>query len=363
MKGATGDMKSKVYWIPANRQEEAKSLSAKVEELYLALGLDGVIEKESFVALKIHFGEKGNTGHIKPAWLERLVYRLKARTDRAFFTDSNTLYVGMRSNAVDYANLAARHGYSLERSGLPVLIADGLIGENDLEVKVNLKHVKAAKVAAGILHADFLLCLNHLTGHVQTGLGAAIKNLGMGCASRAGKLEQHSQVHPHIKAKQCKNCGICIDYCPTQAIVQGEGSVFIVDDRCIGCGECLVVCKIGAVKMRWDSDSARLQEKMAEYAYAVWSQFKDKIGFINFLLQVTKDCDCMAGNQPEIIPDIGIVSSLDPVALDKASADLVVGTGRKDPLRKAYDIDWSLQLKHGAKIGLGSMDYELIELK
>jgi uncharacterized Fe-S center protein len=363
MREASANMKSKVYWLPANRKEEAKSLSEKVEKLYLGLGLDEIVEKESFVAVKIHFGEKGNTGHIKPAWLERLVFRLKTETERAYFADTNTLYVGMRSNAVDYTNLAAQHGYSLEKSGLPVQIADGLIGENELEVKINLKHVKAAKIAAGILHADFLLCLNHVTGHVQTGLGAAIKNLGMGCASRAGKLEQHSQVHPHIKAKYCTNCGICLDYCPTQAIVQKEGSAFIVDDRCIGCGECLVVCKIGAVKMRWDSDSARLQEKMAEYAYAVWSQFKGKIGFINFLLQVTKDCDCMSGNQPEIIPDIGILSSQDPVALDKASADLAAKAGRKDPLREGYDIDWSLQLKHGAKIGLGSMDYELIELK
>jgi hypothetical protein len=356
-------MKSTVYFMPGTRPEGPGALSKKAERLYLELGLDEKIGKDSFVALKLHFGEKGNTGYIQAPWLENLVYRLQKRTARAFFSDTNTLYVGMRSNAVDYLNLAARHGYSLERAGLPVHIADGLIGEDDEEIRINLKHIKAAKIGAGIVHADFLLCLSHLTGHVQTGLGAAIKNLGMGCAARAGKLEQHSNVHPRINPKSCTNCGICLDYCPSQAIIQKEGSAFIVDDRCIGCGECLVVCKVGAVKMRWDADAARLQEKMAEYAYAVHNHFKGKAGYLNFLLKMTKDCDCMSRDQPEIVEDIGILSSLDPVALDTASAVLVNKRAGQDRLRAGYDIDWSLQLRHGAKIGLGSMEYEIVELK
>lgn len=355
-------MKSEVYFIPADKKEGEKSLAKKAEKLYLELGLNQKIEKDSFVALKIHFGEKGNTGYIKPAWLEGIVRRLQSRTPRAFFTDTNTLYVGMRSNAVDYIQLAAQHGFSLDRTGLPVHIADGLIGEDDEEINVNLKRVKSAKIAAAILHSDFLLCLNHLTGHVQSGLGAAIKNLGMGCASRAGKLEQHSEMHPRISPKACKNCGICLDYCPEHAIIQKEGCAQIVDDRCIGCGECLVVCKVGAVRMRWDEDSARLQEKMAEYAWSVSTRFKGKTGFLNFLIKMTKDCDCMAKDQPEIVNDIGILSSTDPVALDKASVDLVIKRAGKDVLRAGYDLDWSLQLKHGVKIGLGSMEYDLIEL-
>ncbi len=355
-------MKSKVYFIPASRQEGDKPVAEKAERLFLAFGLHSRIEKDAFVALKIHFGEKGNTGFIKPDWLKGIIRQLKGRTDRAFFTDTNTLYVGMRSNAVDYTQLAARHGFSVEKTGLPVVIADGLVGENDEEVKVGLKRVKAAKIAAAIAHADFLICLSHVTGHVQTGLGAAIKNMGMGCASRAGKLEQHSEVQPRINPKACKNCSICLDYCPAGAIIQKEGSAHIIPDRCIGCGECLVVCKTGAVRMRWDEDSARIQEKMSEYAYAVWDRFREKAGFINFLLQITKDCDCMAKDQPEIVGDIGILASVDPVALDKASADLVVERSRKDVFRKSYDIDWSVQLRHGAAIGLGALDYELIGL-
>jgi len=356
-------MTSQVYFIPGSRKEETRTLSKKIERLYLALGLDENIEKDAFVALKIHFGEKGNTGFIKPAWLESMVHRLRQRTRRAYFTDTNTLYVGQRSNAVDHVQLAAQHGFSLEKSGLPVHIADGLIGEDDEEVKVGLKRTQTAKIAAGILHADWLVCLSHLTGHVQTGVGAAIKNLGMGCASRAGKLEQHAEVNPRISAKYCKNCGICLEYCPAEAIIQKDGSAVILDDKCIGCGECLVVCKVGAVKMRWGGDSGRLQEKMAEYAFAVWSHFRGHIGFLNILFQVTKDCDCMAGDQPAIVEDIGILASLDPVAIDKASVDLVLKHGRKDVFRKGYDVDWSLQLKHGAEIGLGSLEYDLIEIQ
>jgi uncharacterized Fe-S center protein len=356
-------VKSRVYFIAAGRKEDTQALSTKMEKLYLALGLDEKIEADAFVALKIHFGEKRNTGYIRPDWLEKIIYRIRQRTKRAYFTDTNTLYVGSRSNAVDYTQLAGDHGFTLEKTGLPVHIADGLIGEDSEEVPLNLKRVKTAKIAAGILHADFLVCLSHLTGHVQTGVGAAIKNLGMGCASRAGKLDQHAEVNPRISARLCKNCGICLDYCPAGAIVQKDGSAAIVNEKCIGCGECLVVCKVGAVKMRWGEDSARLQEKMAEYAFAVASHFRGKIGCLNVLLKVTKDCDCMARDQPEIVKDIGLLASTDPVAIDKCSADLCIKAGKRDVFRAGYDVDWMLQLRHGAEIGLGSLEYDLVELK
>jgi uncharacterized Fe-S center protein len=348
-------LKSRVFFIRGDRKEDSRTLSGKLERLYLALGIDERIEKGAFVAIKLHFGEKGNTGYIRPDWLENMIHRIRKRTNRAYFTDTNTLYVGLRSNAIDYTNLAGQHGFMLEKTGLPVHIADE-------EVPVNLKRVKTAKIAAGIFHADFLICLSHLTGHVQTGVGAAIKNLGMGCASRAGKLEQHAEVNPRISAKLCKNCGICLDYCPAGAIIQEGGSAVILNDKCIGCGECLVVCKVGAVKMRWGEDSARLQKKMAEYAFAVGHHFRGKIGFLNVLFKITKDCDCMAKDQPQIVEDIGILASVDPVAIDKASADLAIKRGRKDVFRAGYDVDWMLQLRHGAKIGLGSLAYELIEI-
>jgi len=355
-------MKSKVYFVPASREEDNESLARKTEKIFIHLGLDEKIEKNSFVGIKIHFGEKGNTGYIKPPWLICLINRLKKSKARIFMTDTNTLYIGSRSNSVDHLQLASDHGFSSDAVGIPIIIADGLIGRNSDEVGINLSRVKSAKIGSTFLNTDLLLCLSHFTGHVLTGFGAAIKNLGMGCASRAGKLEQHSDVHPWVNPKICTNCLICLDYCPSDAIEQRDGSAHIIEEKCIGCGECLVVCNVGAVKMRWDGDALRVQEKMAEYALAVVRSIHKSVGFINYLVQITKDCDCMSKEGEVIADDLGILGSLDPVAIDKASADLLIEASGKDIIRAANSVDWSVQLKHGQEIGLGSMDYELINL-
>jgi uncharacterized Fe-S center protein len=355
-------MDSKVYFIPALGQEDPESLSEKSVKLFKALNIGDMIERESFVALKIHFGEKKNAGYIKPHWLSGVINQVRKRTSRAFFSDTNTLYVGNRSNSIEHIRLAREHGFSLEATGIPVLIADGLIGRDDDEILVDLPRIKTAKIASAYLNTDVLLCLTHFTGHLLTGFGAAIKNLGMGCASRAGKLEQHADVHPSIDPEVCTNCGICLDYCSADAIEQTDESAFIMDEKCIGCGECLVVCNTGAVKMRWDEDSIRVQEKMAEYAYSLYKRFQGKIAFLNFLIYVTKDCDCMSQKGKIIVDDIGILGSFDPVALDKASVDLILEKSGKDVLRAEYDVDWKVQLEHGAEIGLGSLDYRLIPL-
>ncbi len=356
-------MKSEVYFVKASRGEAPEIMARKARAIYLALGLNEKIQPEDFVALKIHFGEKNNTGHIKPRWLTGIIDEVLKRSQKAFLSDSNTLYVGQRSNSVDHIRLAWEHGFTPEVVKIPVIIADGLVGSEKAEVKVEGQRIKSSRIASAFLHSEAMLCLSHVTGHVQSGVGAAIKNLGMGCASRAGKLDQHSVVHPRVNSKQCRNCGVCIRYCPAAAIVLAENYVLIDDEKCIGCGECLVVCKYGAVKMKWDEDSRRLQEKMAEYALSVKSHFKDKICFLNFILQVTKDCDCMAKNQPAIVDDVGIVGSVDPVAVDRASIDLVLKTAGRDAFRQGYNIDWSVQLEYGEKIGLGSQKYQLVELK
>jgi len=362
-------MSSKVYLIPAAADEPNESLSRKARAAYLQIGLQEKLEKDDFVALKIHFGEKNNTGYINPHWLQGLIREIQQKTSRAFLTDSNTLYVGNRSNSIDHLRLAWSHGFTPDIVGIPVIIADGLTGRDVHETKrtpstlSSLSRIKSAKISGAFLSSDAFLCLTHVTGHVQTGIGAAIKNMGMGCASRAGKLDQHSNVHPRVSAKACRNCSLCFDYCPADAIVQAEGHVEIVDEKCIGCGECLVVCKYSAIKFRWDEDARRLQEKMAEYALTVQQIFKGKIGFINFLTKITKDCDCMSKDQPRIVEDIGILASVDAVAIDKASADLVFTHSKgKDMFRAGYDLDWSYQLKHGEHIGLGSQDYELIKV-
>jgi uncharacterized Fe-S center protein len=355
--------KSKVYVMPATGSDPADAIAAKAKTAYLATGFNDLLGAGDFAALKIHFGEAGNTGYIKPAWLAGLIWEVRQKTPHAFLTDSNTLYVGNRSNSIDHLRLAWSHGFTPEITGLPVIVADGLIGRDKQEPRSAQARTASSKIASAILDSDALVCLTHVTGHVQTGLGAAIKNTGMGCASRAGKLDQHSVTHPRVNAKQCRNCSVCMSFCPETAIVQAEGHVVIDPARCIGCGECLVVCKFGAVKMKWDEDSLRLQEKMAEYAQRVASHFKGKAVYLNFLIQVTKDCDCMAKNQKRIAEDVGIVASLDPVAVDQATADLLVARGGgQDPLRAGYDIDWSGQLAHGEKIGLGKRAYDLVAL-
>ena len=355
--------KSKVFFVPADGLEPSEALADKARKVYLATGLNEKLEKEDFTALKIHFGEVKNAGYVKPQWLTGIIWEIRQRTSRAFLTDSNTLYVGNRSNSVDHIRLAWSHGFTPETVGLPVIIADGLIGHDKYEARSTQARTSSSKIATAILDSDALLCLTHVTGHVQTGLGAALKNMGMGCASRAGKLDQHSTVHPRVSAKQCRNCGLCFEFCPEDAIVQAEGHVTIDPSRCIGCGECLVVCKPGAIKMKWDEDSRRLQEIMAEYAFRVFQHFKGKAGFLNFLIRITKDCDCMAKDDPRIVEDIGILGSLDPVAADKATADLVIKHGHgKDAFRKGYDVDWSIQLTHGQSLGLGTTSYDLVEL-
>ncbi|MGB9835925.1 MAG: DUF362 domain-containing protein [Candidatus Saccharicenans sp.] len=356
-------MKSKVYFIRANREEAAEVIASKARAVYLALGFNERIEPEDFVALKIHFGEKGNTGHIRPRWITGIIDEVLKRSPRAFLSDSNTLYVGNRSNSVDHIRLAWEHGFTPDVVRVPVIIADGLVGREKTEVKVDGQRIKSSRIASAFLMSEAMVCLTHVTGHVQSGVGAAIKNLGMGCASRAGKLDQHSVVHPRVDAKKCRNCGVCLKYCPAEAIVQLNGHVAIDDEKCIGCGECLVVCKYGAVKMKWDEDSRRLQEKMAEYALSVKNHFGEKICFLNFIMQVTKDCDCMAKNQSAIVEDVGILASFDPVAIDRASIDLVNRQAGRDPFRAGYNIDWSVQLSYGEKIGLGCQEYELIEVK
>ena len=350
-----------VFFLPSAEKESPEAVRDKILQIYRRIGINETVAKEDFAAVKIHFGEKGNKGHIKPPWIRGVIDEVRTRTERVFLTDTNTLYTGPRSNAVDHIRLAWKHGFTAEALGVPVIIADGLLGR-DKTAPASADSPMTSRIAPGIRDADVLICLSHITGHVQTGVGGAIKNLGMGCASRAGKLDQHSVVHPRINPKLCRNCSLCLDFCPEQAIVQAEGHVVIDGKRCIGCGECLAVCKRGAVKISWHGDARRVQEKMAEYARLVQKNFEGRAAFINVLIRVTKDCDCMSRDQPRIVEDIGILGSRDPVAVDKASIDLVLKTAGSDVFRAGYDIDWEIQLRRGEDLGLGRRDYELVSV-
>jgi hypothetical protein len=322
------------------------------------------IKENSFVALKIHFGETGNTAYLKPENIKPLIDKIKSLKALPFLTDANTLYKGTRSDAVNHMLTAYRHGYDFKDIGLPVIIADGLKGKESVQVPVNLKHFKEVKIAAAAFHADSLIVLTHFKGHDLTGFGGALKNIGMGLGSRAGKQMMHADVRPDINKEKCTACGCCVKWCPTSAIKIENNKAVIDKSKCIGCGECIASCNFGAVAISWAGSSSSVQEKMVEYFYGVWKDKKDKMVFFNFLTDITPNCDCYSFNDPPVVADIGLLASYDPVAIDQASADLVARkSGSKDKFREIYpDIDWSVQLSYAESLGIGNRNYRLTEI-
>lgn len=354
----------RVYYIKAESKEGILALSRKTIKLLQNISSLDLIGKNDFVGIKTHFGEIGNIGHLNPKLVKCVADFLKEKSDRVFLTETNTLYRGSRSNSVEHIRLACEHKFGLSQTGVPVIIADGLTGRNFTAVKIGGKHLKLVKIASDIANTNFLVCLSHMTGHMQAGFGASIKNLGMGCASRAGKLEQHSNVLPSVLKEKCVGCGVCIKWCVANAINIEGGKALISQTSCIGCGECTVACPNGAIEIKWSESIRNLQEKMAEYALGVAKAIGLKrLCFVNFLMHITKDCDCMARDEPPICKDVGIMASTDPVALDSASCGMILKVNKADVFKIGYpEIDWSPQLKHAEDIGLGETRYEIHEL-
>ncbi|MBM7867504.1 DUF362 domain-containing protein [Heliobacterium gestii] len=370
---------AKVYFV-SPRAKAGKGLVDKLRRLIKAAGTVDGVEKGELVAIKMHFGERGNTATIRPPFVGAVVDEVRRKEARPFLTDSNTLYRGSRSNAVDHMDTAMENGYSYATVKAPVIIADGLNGKEYRNVPIEGKRLKEAKIAAIPLDADGMIVLSHFKGHEMTGFGGAIKNLAMGLASRSGKLVQHQDVKPEVNDK-CKVCGKCVHWCPVDAISLGERAV-IAGERCIGCGECTVTCPHKAIAVNWNTDVGLLQEKMAEYAYAAVKEKREKgkVTFINFVLDVSPECDCCSWSDAPIVPDIGILASDDPVALDQACYDLVnqapglrdgrlgdAGQGEPhagvDKFRIVHpSVDGAIQLRHAEEMGLGSRTYELVRL-
>ncbi len=355
-------MGSNVYFSSLENKK-FKSPLEKIKNLLERCDTKNKFNKNDIIAIKIHFGELGNTAFIRPIYLRPIIEMLKNIGAKPFLTDTNTLYIGMRSNSVDHLHNAYLNGFNYSTLQTPVIIADGLRGENSIEYPVNLPLLKKVKLASDIVHSDGMICVSHFKAHEISGFGGAIKNLSMGCASRGGKLDMHSDARPFVKEKNCTSCKRCLNACQVSAIEMRE-KAFIKQNVCVGCSRCVAVCPVGAISINWNSSSESVQKKMAEYAFGTIDSLKRKIVYINILTSIVDACDCYPGNSAPMVGDIGFLASTDPVAIDKASYDLVVQTNNgEDPFKKVYShIDCMITLNHASNIGCGSLDYNLIKI-
>ncbi len=353
-------MPSDVFLTEITTQTEQDLLHQKTQLLLRSVGIKNTISPNHLVAVKMHFGEKGNVTHLQPRHIEPIIRAVKRYQARPFLMDTSVLYRGKRADAVSHIELAHRHGFTLDETDAPVIIADGLVGDDDIEIKVDGKVFDEVSIAREALKANAMIVVSHVTGHMGTGLAATIKNLGMGLASRKGKMRQHSSMKPQVDTSKCKNCSACLEWCPEGAISQFGSVTHIDPNNCIGCGECLTMCRHNAVKYNWATESAELQRRVAEYALGAVRRHPDKFIYFNFLINVTKDCDCVGRKMKPVIPDIGIIVSRDPVAADQAAVDTISAKAGKPFRELAYaHIDETVQLNHAQEIGLGRTEYRL----
>ena len=357
-------MSSKVYFIKASVSDGEEVISEKAVRLFKAGGFANCFSENDFTAIKVHVGEGDNSTYIKPTCIKGLVKELLKLKTKPFLTDTNALYAGRRHNAIDHYILAAEHGFCLDVLGIPFIVSDGLFGTAETAVQVNCEINKEVFIAYDIARCQSILSVAHFTGHLATCVAATLKTLGMGCASQKGKMSQHAALTLSI-GDDCTRCGECFEHCPADAITLDDVKAHIDQDKCISCAECLTVCRFGAVRYNWGEEDEVLQKSMAEHALGVLKTKQGKAAFFNFLISITKDCDCFSTpNMPKIVDDIGIVASTDPVAVDKAALDLVETEGGAElqTLIKNDKLNPDYQIEHAERIGLGSTDYELVEL-
>ncbi len=373
--------KAKVFFTDF-RTQIGVSQCAKLQKLCRAAGIANIDFKDKFVAIKMHFGELGNCAYLRPNYVKAVADLIKELGGVPFLTDCNTLYPGSRKNAVDHLTCAEINGFNTVTTGCHVIIADGLRGTDDVEVPVvNGEFCKTALIGRTLMDADVIISLSHFKGHEMTGFGGAIKNIGMGGGSRAGKMQQHNDGKPVVDPELCRGCHRCAKECGSDAISYGADNKAVIDnEKCKGCGRCIGACPFDAISPMYDTALESLCCKMAEYTQAICH---NKPCFhISLIMDVSPNCDCHGENDAPILPNIGMAASFDPVALDQACADLCLkatpvrnsqlGDNLADPNWKHHhdhffdsnpNIRWKETLSHGEKIGLGTREYELKVIK
>ena len=373
--------KSKVYFTDFRTKAHGDGLPTKLKKLIRKAGIADLDMQGKFVAIKLHFGELGNISYLRPNYARAVVDVVKELGGKPFLTDCNTMYPGSRKNAIEHLYCAWENGFTPLTVGCPIIIGDGLKGTDDVDVKVEGgEYVEYAKIGRAVMDADIFISLNHFKGHEMTGFGGAIKNIGMGCGSRAGKTEQHISGQPVIDAELCRGCKKCLAQSANNGLVFDEQTRKMSVDKqnCVGCGRCLGACNFDAINFEDFHAPKLLNCKMAEYAKAVVTgrpQFH-----ISLVVDVSPNCDCHAENDAPILPNIGMFASTDPLALDQACVDACLaatpmpGSQLYDRMH-AHDFcdhhdhfrnstpesEWKSCLEHAAKIGLGSREYELIK--
>jgi uncharacterized Fe-S center protein len=372
---------SKVFFTNM-RTKFNEGLLVKMDRLIQKAGFDSIDFSQKYTAIKIHFGEPGNLAFLRPNFAKVVADRIKSLGGLPFLTDCNTLYVGQRNQGLNHLHAAAENGYNPLTTGCYNVIADGIRGTDDIDVPVKGGiYCKTAHIGRAIMDADIVISLNHFKGHEGSGFGGALKNLGMGCGSRAGKMAMHNDGKPNVNPAACIGCKICKKFCAQDAIELKNNTAFIVETRCVGCGRCIGACSKNAIGSDWDSSAEALSCKIVEYAKAV---IDGRPNFhINVVNTVSPYCDCHAESDAAIIPDIGIFAGFDPVALDKACIDAVNSSpavkdsilsersrnhrdaaGNEDHFTNIHPTtDWRHQITHAEKIGLGSGQYELITIE
>ncbi len=363
-----------VFFANLRARSHRESKIQKIRRLFDA-AFQGAVRPGDLTAVKLHVGERGCDTYIHPVFVRQVVDKAKEGGAHPFITDTATLYAGSRADAVRHTVTAIEHGFDYAVAGAPVIVADGLRGGYWGEVAIDAKHFQSVRIAGNILDADSMLVLSHVKGHDLAGFGGAIKNLAMGCAPPSGKAEQHAG-RPLVESENCVGCGRCTLVCPQAAMTVTEGRVRFNPEHCVGCGDCMRSCETGAIDFDWTTEIRPFLERLCEYALGAVRDKTGRVGYINFLLNITPDCDCVSWSDAAIVPDIGILASTDPVAIDHASFDLVnreqgfARTSLKENLAPGEDkfkgvwdyTDGRYQIAYAARIGLGEEVYRLIEV-
>ena len=380
---ADKNKKAQVYCTDFRTRAFADGLPTKLQKLIKKAGIGQIDMDGKFVAIKMHFGELGNLGFLRPNYARAVVEVVKKLGGKPFLTDCNTMYPGSRKNALEHLYCAWENGFTPLTVGCPILIGDGLKGTDDIEVPVvGGEYVQAAKIGRAIMDADVFISLTHFKGHEMTGFGGAIKNIGMGCGSRAGKTEQHSGGKASIDPAKCRGCRMCLKECANDALSFDARTkkTRVNEDNCVGCGRCLGACNFDAISFTNFAANELLNRRMAEYTKAV---IDGRPSFhISLVVDVSPNCDCHGENDAPILPDLGMFASFDPLALDQACVDACLqapplpGSQLAANLAKRGFVDhhdhftnstpaseWRTCLEHAEKIGLGTRAYELVRMK